>query len=153
VHAHHGCNQMQAGELGNRIDADALTGDEGLAKAFDANAELNGDPDAQLADAELKQADDQALTSLNDKTNVFDKEQLFIDTTCTSWMASTVKALTPDFERYAPEVPSTVFDEQIASATAMRRLADAVHKKEKERANVAASEDEEKQKVCTRMHA
>ena len=143
---------MPAGELDNRIDADALTGDEGLAKAFDANAELNGDPDAQLADAELKQADDQALTSLNDKTNVFDKEQLLTDTTCTSWMASTVKVLTPDFERYAPEVPSTVFHEQIASATAMRRLADAVHKKEKER-NVAASEDEEKQKVCTRMHA
>ena len=140
----------ELGELDNCIDADALTGDESLAKAFAANAERYGDPDAQHADAEHKQAADQALTSLDNKTNVFYNKQelaglerlseaILPDTICSSRIAFAEGALTPDFECHVSEVSKTVLDEQIASAKVMRKMVAAVHNEAKRRADVAAN--------------
>ena len=125
--------------VGN-LNADGVLALEG--EGLDKH-ELKAEAGVDFRIAELKQADDQALTSLNDKT---------------SWMASAMRALTPD-ECYVSKVSKSVLDE--------RKMVAAVHKKAEERAKVkkkkmirakmaasealdlAEREDKEKQKVCT----
>ena len=76
--------------------------------------------------------EDEALGSLDDKANVFDKEQesealaslgeaILPGTTCCTWIAFAKGALTPDLECYVPEVSTSDLDEQIASADRKRK--------------------------------
>ena len=78
--------------------------------------------------------EDEALGSLDDKTNVVDKEQesealaslgeaIHPGTTCCTWIAFAKGALIPDLECYIPDVSMSDLDEQIASADRKRKVA------------------------------